>query len=190
MIQMTTERLLIRDHVPADLASHHTLFSDPKVMRFLPELMTHDLEQSRLNLQQAIDQIGLSERQCYFFRIENRLTNEHIGEIGYTVTKRTPLGKCVGMGYFIRDCFWGRGYTAEALQEVIRFAFQEDGVYRISTGCLKENVASERVMQKCGLIKEAEFKEYQLHEGKLKGRVEYRLLRSEWEETMLNEQKR
>jgi len=180
MIHLTTERLLIRDHVPQDLVTHHALFSDSKVMRYLPELMTHDLEQSQKNLQQAIDQIGLAERKFYYFRIEDRLTNEHIGEIGYTVTKRTPLGKCVGMGYFIRNCFWGRGYTSEALREVMKFAFQEDNVYRISTGCLKENAASERVMQKCGLIKEAEFKEYQWHEGKLKDRVEYRLLRSEW----------
>jgi ribosomal-protein-alanine N-acetyltransferase len=90
------------------------------------------------------------------------------------------LGKLVGVGYFIRNAYWGQGYTTEAFQEVIRFAFQEDGVYRIACGCLKENTASERVMQKCGLIKEAEFKEYQWHDGKLKDRVEYRLLRSEW----------
>ena len=148
MIHLTTERLLIRDHVPEDLVTHHALFSDSKVMRYLPELMTHDLEQSQKNLQQAIDQIGLAERRFCFFRIEDRLTNEHIGEIGYTVTKCTPMGKCVNMGYFIRDCFWGLGYTSEALREVMKFAFQEDNVYRISTGCLKENAASERVMQK------------------------------------------
>jgi ribosomal-protein-alanine N-acetyltransferase len=35
-------------------------------------------------------------------------------------------------------------------------------------------------MQKNGLIKEAEYKEYILHEGKLKDRVEYRLLKNEW----------
>lgn len=180
MIKLTTARLLIRDHEPDDLQTHHELFSDNKVMHFLQDLQTHSIEESRENLQRAIEQIDIPHRKYYFLRIINRVTSEHIGEIGYTVTHLTPIGKLAGVGYFIHDSYWGIGYTAEALSEIIRFAFQEDDVYRISCGCLKENIASERVMQKCGLIKEADFKEYQWHEGKLKDRVEYRLLRSEW----------
>ena len=180
MIQLSTPRLLIRDHRPDDLQTHHEVFSDNKIMWFLKDIMTRSFEDSRENLQQAIEQIGHPQREFYFLRIENCITNDHIGEIGYTVTDFTPLGKLVGVGYFIRDSYWGLGYTTEALREIIRFAFQEDNVYRISCGCLKENSASERVMQKCGLIKEAEFKEYQWHDGRLKDRVEYRLLRTEW----------
>ena len=62
----------------------------------------------------------------------------------------------------------------------IDFAFLENNVYRITTGCLSENVGSERVMQKCGLIKEAEHVDWEWHEGKMKTRLEYRLLRNEW----------
>jgi hypothetical protein len=72
----------------------------------------------------------------------------------------------------------------EALNEVIRFAFEDDGVYRISTGCITENRASERVMQKCGLIKEAEYKSYVWHDERIKDRVEYRLLKDEWMTTI------
>lgn len=35
-------------------------------------------------------------------------------------------------------------------------------------------------MIKCGMIKEADFKEYIWHNGKLKDRVEYGILKSEW----------
>ncbi len=180
MIRLTTSRLLLRDHTPDDLETHHQLFSDARIMWYLQDLMTHSLAESRENLLLAIDQIDQPARKYYFLRIEDRLTNAHIGEIGYTVNAFSPLGKLVGVGYFIRDTYWGHGYTAEALQELIRFAFEDDNVYRISCGCLKENAPSERVMQKCGLIKEAEFKQYQWHDGKLKDRVEYRLLSSEW----------
>lgn len=180
MIRLYTPRLRIRDHVISDLPTHHELLSDPKTMWYLPDILTHSLKKSRENLQQSIDQIGLPERKLYFLRMENRMSEEHIGEIGYTVNDVTSLGKLVGMGYFIRESQWGQGYTAEALREVIRFAFEQDGVYRITCGCLKENRASERAMQKCGMIKEAEFKEYQWHDGRLKDRVEYRLLRSDW----------
>jgi ribosomal-protein-alanine N-acetyltransferase len=64
---------------------------------------------------------------------------------------------------------------------VLRFAFTEDGVYRVTTGCLAENRGSERIMQKCGLIKEAEHVDWQWHEGRMKTRLEYRLLKSEYD---------
>jgi len=86
----------------------------------------------------------------------------------------------VEVGYFILPEFHGKGYITEALKEVIKFAFEDNGVYRISTGCLSENRASEKVMQKCGLIKEAEYKSYIRHDGQMKDRVEYRLLLDEW----------
>ena len=180
VIQLITPRLLIRDHILKDLPTHHGLFSSEKVMCFLPETMTNNLEQSRKNLQDAIDQIDHPKRSRYFLRIEDRRTYGHIGEVGYTVTDFTPQGKLIDAGYFIQDAYWGQGYATEAFRELIRFAFEEDDVYRISCGCLKENAASERVIQKCGLIKETDFKEYQWHDGRLKDRVEYRLLRSEW----------
>jgi ribosomal-protein-alanine N-acetyltransferase len=179
MIQLTTPRLLIRDHREDDLGSYHELLSNPTVM-FRHSETSQTLEQSKERLRKSIEQINLPQRELYYFCIENRFTSEFVGEIGYGVTKFTPFGKLAGVGYFIHDKHWSRGYTTEALQEVIRFAFEEDNMYRFEAGCLKENVGSERVMQKCGFVKEADFKEYQWHDGQLKDRVVYRLLRSEW----------
>ena len=64
------------------------------------------------------------------------------------------------MGYFILPEYHNQGYVTEAVNEIVRFAFKNDGVYRISTGCITENRSPGRVMQKCGLIKEAERKSY------------------------------
>ena len=178
---MFTKRLLIRDHILDDLITHHELLTDEISMKYLPDIKTKNLEESKKNLLKSIAEINSEKRNLYFFRIENRNTKEHIGEIGYTVEKETPFGKIVNMGYFIKEKHWKKGYTTEALKKVIEYAFENDNVYRISTGCLKENIGSEKVMKKCGMIKEAEFKEYQLHENKLKDRVEYRLLKYEWE---------
>ncbi|WFR57230.1 GNAT family protein [Anaerocolumna sp. AGMB13025] len=180
MVQLQTERTIIRDHCEEDLLTHHALFSDKTGMYYLQDIATNTLEESKINLQTTINEIDKMNRKLYFLRIEDKDSREHIGEIGYTVEKTTPLGKLVGMGYFIRQKFWGRGYTTEALKELIRFAFEEDGVFRISCGCIKDNIGSEKVMIKGGMIKEAEFKSYVWHDGKLKDRVEYRILKNEW----------
>ena len=65
-------------------------------------------------------------------------------------------------------------------EEIIRFAFEDNYVFRISTGCIKDNLGSKKVMQKCGLIKEAELKMNEWHDGRMKDRVLYRLLKNEW----------
>ena len=179
-ITLETPRLIIHDHIFSDLQSHHELLSNKKVMYYLPELATDTIEESEKNLQAAISGIDSLNRECYFLRIEDKLSKEFIGEIGYTVDEVISFGKLVSVGYFIHEKFWGRGYISEAIAELIRFAFENDNVFRISCGCLKENVGSEKVMIKSGMVKEAEFKQKILHDGIFKDRVEYRLLKSEW----------
>lgn len=180
MINLQTKRTIIRDHCYEDLQTHHALFSNKTAMYYLQDIATNSIEESKINLHNAINEIDKLNRKLYFLRIVEKDSQEHIGEIGYTVTKFTPFGKLVGMGYFIRPKFWNNGYTTEALQEVIRFAFEENEVFRISCGCIKDNIGSEKVMIKCGMTKEADFKSFVWHDGKLKDRVEYRLLKSEW----------
>ena len=180
MIELFTDRLIIRDLVIRDLENHHKLLSDKNIMYYLQDILTKNIEESKVNLNNTINDQNSKERKYYFFVIENKDTKEFIGEIGYTVKNNTPYGKLVDMGYFIQKNHWNKGYTTEALKRVIEFAFEENNVYRIYTGCLKENIYSEKVMLKCGFIKEAEFKEYVFHDDKLKDRVAYRMLKNEW----------
>jgi len=182
MIKLFTDRLLIRDYVIDDLNNHHRLLSDATVMYYLQDIKTETIKESKENLFKVINDQGSSERKLYHFVIEIKNINEFIGGIGYTVSDSTPCGKLVHMGYFLLKEYWNKGYATEALKRVIDFAFNENNVYRIHTGCLKENVYSERIMQKCGFTKEAEFIEYVFHDGKFKDRVEYRILKNEWKQ--------
>ena len=183
MIHLITERLIIRDPLPTDINDWHRLLSDPKTMYYLPDMITRSFEESRVNLETAINESQNIKRTKYFFAIEHGETGAFIGTVGYTVTETTPLGKFVEAGYFMLPEYHGQGYMTEALSEVIHFAFVDDGVFRINASCLIENRASERVMQKCGLIKESEYKSFTWHDGRMKNRVEYRLLKDEWKTT-------
>lgn len=181
-IWLETERMILRDHRWEDLESHHGLISDPDAMYYLPEIRTHNLEESRMDLESSIEAIGKPDRREYFLRMEDKETGELIGETGYTVTQEHPVGKLVHAGYFSRRKFWGQGCMTEAFREVLRFAFEENGVFRLTTGCDPENRGSERVMIKCGLIKEADMKQKVWMDGRMRDRVEYRMLKTEWEE--------
>ena len=150
-------------------------------MQYLTFLRTSNLQESRENLQKIIDEIGLKDRKHFQFWIENKITKEYIGEIGYNIILDTPDGKIATIVYFIKEKHWNKGYITEALKKLFEFAFNKNNVYRFIGECIKENVASEKIMIKCEMIKEGEFKVDSLHENKLKDGVQYRLLKHEWE---------
>lgn len=182
MIWLETPRLVLRDYTPADLEEYYLLKSDEGAMaRYQWEIMLHSREEAREEFARLLADAQGPERSFYFLRVERKEDGRQLGSAGYTVTERPPAGKLVHAGYFYFPEFWGRGYGTEAMGAVIRFAFMEDGVYRLSTGCLQENRGSERVMQKCGMVLEAVRPGWTWHEGQMKTRLEYRLLREEFE---------
>ena len=180
MIYLETERLILRDYHDKDFNDYYRLKSDTTTMYYLQDIQLFTEEEACEDFRMVLNDMKKSDREFYFLHIELKDSHEQVGSVGYTVMNNTPVGKLVHAGYFIHPKFWGNGYTTEALKRVLEFAFLENNVYRISTGCLAENIASERVMQKCGLTKEAEHIDYEWHDGKMKTRLEYRLLREEW----------
>lgn len=181
-LYLETEHLILRDYREDDFSEYYRLKSDSKTMYYLQDIQMFTKEEAYEDFRMVLEDMKKSERKFYFFHIELKDTHEQVGSVGYTVTNNTPIGKIVGAGYFIYPKFWGKGYTSEAFKRVLEYAFLDDDVYRVSTGCLAENVGSERVMQKCGMIKEAEHLDYEWHDGRMKTRLEYRLLRNEWRE--------
>lgn len=180
MINIETKRLIIRDHILEDLLELHSLLSNEQAMYYIPELMTKNLKESNENLSVAMSEAKLMNRKKYFFAIIMKGSGEYVGDIGFTVMTDSPYGKIVNLGYFSLPKFWGKGVITEAAEAVVDFAFREAGALKIETGCIKANFGSEKVMQKIGMIKEADMRLHVLLDNKLFDRVEYRMLREEW----------
>lgn len=180
MINIETSRLIIRDHIEEDLLPLHSLLSNEEAMYYIPDLKTKNVEESYENLTVAMKEAKLKDREKYFFAIFIKKTNEYVGDIGFTVIIDSTYGKVVNLGYFSLPKFWGKGVITEAAEAVVDFAFNNACVLKIETGCIKANIGSERVMQKIGMIKEADMKLHVLLDNKLFDRVEYRILKEEW----------
>lgn len=50
--------------------------------------------------------------------------------------------------------YWNLGFTTEALKEVIKFVFEKTEMDRLNGRADIRNIASNRVMEKCGFLKE------------------------------------
>jgi RimJ/RimL family protein N-acetyltransferase len=54
------------------------------------------------------------------------------------------------LGYWLAPPLWGQGLVTEAATAVVRFGFETLGLHKVTVGCIEENVASRRVIEKLG----------------------------------------
>jgi ribosomal-protein-alanine N-acetyltransferase len=173
---LITQRLIIRDHTSGDLPWLCSLFADKAAMRYLPQLYTEDTVVVRKRLDRMIADLLDANRKEFFFCIERRDNRECIGEIGFTV-ERVAGAVVADAGWFLFPAFWNKGYASEALRAVIDYAFLECAVEKIVATAFRENAASVRVMEKCGMQPSPHPEPDRTHEGANKPRVRFEIAR-------------
>lgn len=89
-------------------------------------------------------------RNHYNFGLIIKDTEEFIGTIG--ISNYLADEQCVDFGYVLNKKYWGNGYATEATKAMIAFTFQLDGIEVIKAYAFEENIASRRVLEKCGFV--------------------------------------
>ena len=103
-----------------------------------------------------------------------RDSDRFLGSIGFTI-EGSGTETVADAGYFFLREHQGHGYATEAMRELIRFALEDMGIPEVRAGCFADNRASERVMQKSGMVRDpSEDREAVLDRCVLK-RVRYRI---------------
>ena len=97
-----------------------------------------------------------------------------IGILGHYRIK--PEHHRAEIGYMLHKEHNGKGIITEAVQEVVKYGFNEMKLHSIEAIIDPENFGSEKVLQKCGFIKEAHFKENEFFEGRFIDSVIYSIL--------------
>jgi ribosomal-protein-alanine N-acetyltransferase len=70
------------------------------------------------------------------------------------------------IGYWLAKGFWGRGIMTAVVQRLCRHAFEEFGLVKITAQVHSENMASARVLEKCGFQQEGFLRKHFLKDGK------------------------
>ncbi|MGC4016334.1 MAG: GNAT family N-acetyltransferase [Luteolibacter sp.] len=148
---LETERLILRPFVAGDARASFAWFSDPEVMRFIPNGRDETLDQTSARVGRYIahqDIHGFSK-----WMVIDRATGEPIGDAGFVML---PDGVRPELGYRFARSWWGRGLATEVARAWIGVAAPWFGFTRIHAFALPENGASRQVIEKVGFKFSAE----------------------------------
>ncbi|MDL5045730.1 GNAT family N-acetyltransferase [Oscillatoria amoena NRMC-F 0135] len=127
--------------------------SKPEGTRYVSWPTHQRIRDTREFLQYAV--IAWNAGLDYSFSIRMVGSNRLVGSIGAI----NDAGK-IQFGYFIAPSQWGRGYATAATRALIGVLKELPQVQQIKTFVDIENLASIRVLQKCGLVEEARIPAY------------------------------
>ena len=148
-VMLETERLILRRFSTDDAnAMFNNWANDAEVTKYLMWPTHSDISASKEILNSWMELY--QELNHYSWAIVLKEINEPIGSIAVVGPQHDDI-KMVHIGYCIGRKWWHKGYTSEALKELIRFFFEEIGVNRIESRHDPRNPNSGKVMLKCGL---------------------------------------
>jgi RimJ/RimL family protein N-acetyltransferase len=143
-LPLETERLRLRTLLLDDLEAWHAISHDAERAWYGETQST--LGDSRANLERRMAQ---QERHGFsLWAVELKTSREVIGLAGLVHLQDGPE---IEVGYRFLEAHWGNGYATEAARASIAFGFGELGLERIVAVTLPDNLASRRVLEKCGL---------------------------------------
>ena len=143
-MMLTTERLVLRPWQEEDAESLYRYACDGQVGPAAGWKPHESVEESR-----RIIRTVLSQPDTLAVLLRER-PEETIGSVGVFPTD-APDGKGEPeIGYWIAHPYWGQGLVPEAVEELLRWQFQEMGVQRVWCAHSPENEKSRRVQEKCG----------------------------------------
>lgn len=113
-----------------------------------------------------------------------RLAIERVSDgafIGWCgLTRWNPDYRSASLGYCLHDAAWGYGYATEAASSLLEWAFDTLDLNRVQAETDTRNVASSRVLEKLGFVREGTLREDCVVNGEVSDSWVYGLIRREW----------
>jgi ribosomal-protein-alanine N-acetyltransferase len=117
---------------------------------------------------------------AYVFVVLLRQAREPIiGRVALTSVARGPW-QSTQLGYWIDASSCGRGLMSEGVELALSFAFERLGLHRVQAAVMPKNLASRRILGKCGFREEGYAERYLRIGNAWEDHVIYGLTAEEW----------
>jgi RimJ/RimL family protein N-acetyltransferase len=115
----------------------------------------------------------------YFFTIRTLVDDRLLGDLELDVYNWGGRDAFVGLGIGARD-LWGKGYGTDAMEVLLRFAFTEINLRRVTLTVFEYNPRAIRSYEKAGFNHEGRLRQALLRDGKRWDMLYLGILRDEW----------
>ena len=148
MFLLETERLTITEFTPDMAQAVHENSLDDDNRRFVPDEVFETVDEAAETIDFLMSQYGGVEGPLVYPVLLKDGTN-----IGYV--QAVPLGDGVWeVGFHVGGKYTKNGYATEAVKAFLPVIMKRIGIDKIAGVCLAENIASQKVMEKCGFVSE------------------------------------
>ncbi len=115
----------------------------------------------------------------FIFTIRTLADDRLIGEIGLDGVKWSQGETFIGIGVGERD-LWGKGFGTDAMQVILRFAFSELNLQRVSLDVFEYNPRAISSYEKVGFVHEGRMRGLLYRDGQRYDLIFMGILRDEW----------
>jgi ribosomal-protein-alanine N-acetyltransferase len=169
---LETTRLSLREVVPEDVHDLYKYRSDSEVMKYIGRPLAKELADAT----KLIDVLrtNAAENNGITWAITLKGENSLRGTIGFwRIVKEHHRAE---IGYLLDPALQGKGIMQEAVEEVLRYGFEEMGLHSVEAVINPDNLASIRLLERNAFVKEAYFREDFCFDGKFQDTCVYSLL--------------
>lgn len=137
------------------------------------------MQSSKAELKWMEEEVGEMSPGSYFFTIRTLAEDKLIGEVGLDVVTWPGRDAFVGLGIGETE-YWSKGYGTDIMNVLLRFAFTEMNLKRVTLTVFEYNPRAIRSYEKVGFRHEGR-KRFLLHrEGRRWDELYMGILREEW----------
>ena len=152
-VTLETERLILRKCMESDYKdSYKYCCSDPELCRLQGFGVHSSDEVTRRSFKEKEERYKI-DPSYYEWAIVRKEDNQFMGEI--VLVHYDEFNNDMELGYHLGKAFRGHGYMQEALNEIIRFAFEDLDLSEVYALILNDNINSQKV-SKSGNLEYAE----------------------------------
>ncbi|MBR6917456.1 MAG: GNAT family N-acetyltransferase [Clostridia bacterium] len=175
--EIYTERLILRAISSKDAPDMFEYSSDENVTKYLTWETHCDLHYTKSNIKRILK--AYKSGRFFDWALVLKSTGKMIGTCGFT--SFSYLNDSCEIGYVVNPAYHGCGIATEGASRVIEFAFGVLGAKSVVAKCMEENIASIRVMEKCGMVFDAKIARGAVKQNRYVDVIQYKLTKERYE---------
>ncbi len=168
---LTTNRLVLRKITLEDAPELFFLRTDGRVMKYIERPRPKNLEETIIFINMISDLRDKNEIITWGIALKE--DPKLIGTVVYLNIKKEHYR--AEFGYALHPDHWRKGIMDEVAKAVLNYGFNVLKFHSIEANINPENIASQKLLEKNGFVREAYFKENFYWEGKFLDTVIYSL---------------